>query len=118
MEVFMSSFLNIGARNGGSAGEGGGPDDDFRFPARTLRSHGLLAVAFGFALGITLMIFFCIYSKMDIPPYGLKEWVTQYHPNLWFTFLYGFIGGTLMSAIYNCLLFRRLNLFGLDRNLD
>ena len=114
----MSSFLNIAAENGGSAGEGGGPDDDFRFPARTLRSHGFIATAFGVALGLTLMIFFCVFAKMEVPPFSLKEWVTHYHPNLWFTFLVGFIGGTLVSAIYNCLLFRRLNLFGLDRNLD
>ena len=114
----MGSFLNVAATNGSSAGEGGGPDDDFRFPARTLRSHGFLATAFGVALGLTLMIFFCLFSRIAEPPFGLKEWVSQFHPNLWLTFLVGFIGGTLVSAIYNCLLFRRLNLFGLDRTLD
>jgi hypothetical protein len=114
----MGSFLNLAMENGGSAGEGGGPDDDFRFPARTLRSHGFLATAFGIALGLTLMIFFCIFSHMDKPPFNLKDWITQVNPNLWFTFLFGFIGGTLLSAIYNGLLFRRLNLFGLDKTMD
>lgn len=97
---------------------GGGPDEDPRFPVRTLRSHGFLSLAFGFALGLTLMIFFGVFHFMKNPPFGLLPWVTEVHPNLWFTFLFGFIIGTLFSAIYNFLIFRRLNLFGLDRNMD
>ena len=113
----MRSFLSIAADEEG-AEPGGGPDDDSRFPARTLRSHGFLALAFGFALGLTFMIFFGLFSLMNEPPFNLKDWIEHVNPNLWLTFLYGFIGGTLISATYNFLIFRRLNLFGLDRNVD
>jgi len=115
----MRYFLHIAAdEDGSSAGGGGGPDVENRFPERVLRSHGFLALAFGFALGLTLMIFFGLFRLMKAPPLGLEAWIAKVHPNLWFTFLMGFIGGTLISAIYNFLIFRRLNLFGLDRNLD
>ncbi len=112
----MPSFYISPESEGGRGG--GGPDVDDRFPERTLRSHGFIAVAFGLALGLTAMICFALLRFMKGLPSGLKAWVTEVHPNLWFTFLVGFIGGILISAIYNFLLYKRINLFGLDRNLD
>ena len=113
----MRSFLNIAADEHGTD-PGGGPDDDSRFPSRTLRSHGFLALAFGFALGLTFMVFFGLFHVFGTPGSGLANFVSQTNPNLWLSFLYGFLGGTLMSAIYNFLIFRRFNLFGTDRNMD
>ena len=113
----MRSSFYIAADEKGSQG-GGGPDDDSQFPERTLRSHGFLALAFGFALGLTFMIFFGFFRVFGAPGSGLNNFVSQVNPNLWLSFLYGFVGGTLISAIYNFLIFRRLNLFGLDRNMD
>jgi hypothetical protein len=113
----MNNIYDISADEEAGKG-GGGPDEDIRYTSRTLRSHGFLSIAFGFALGLTLVIFFGLFRLYDDPPFGLKAWVAQVHPNLWFTFIIGFIGGTLLSAIYNFLIFRRINLFGLDRNLD
>ncbi|MDZ7260954.1 MAG: hypothetical protein ONB05_02385 [candidate division KSB1 bacterium] len=113
----MRSFLNITPEDR-PPDPGDGPEDDPRFPARTLRSHGFLALAFGFALGLTLMIFFGLFRAFGAPTSGLADFVSRVNPNLWLSFLCGFIGGTLISAIYNFLIFRRLNLFGLDRNMD
>lgn len=113
----MRSFLNISPDEGG-AKPGGGPDEDFRFPSRQLQSHGFFALAFGFALGLTFMILFGLFCLFGTPIPGLKDWIAKVHPNLWLSFLIGFVAGTLISAIYNLLMFRRLNLFGLDRNMD
>jgi len=113
----MRSFLDISADEHGTGG-GGGPEDDPRFPALTLRSHGLIALSFGFALGLTFMIFFGLFRLVGAPTDALNSFVAAVNPNLWLSFLYGFIGGILIAAIYNGLIFRRLNLFGLDRNMD
>ena len=96
-------------------GPGGGPDDDTRFPTGQVRTHGFLALAFGVALGFTAMIFFALFRVFGAPTPGLAYFVARINPNLWLSFLYGFIGGTVLSAIYNGLMYRRLNLFGIDR---
>ena len=101
----MNSFMYIAADEHGPA-SGGGPDDDTGFQNRMLRSRGFIAIAFGFALGLTFMIFFGLFHSMETPPFGLKAWVEIVHPNLWFTFLFGFLFGTLISAIYNYLIFQ------------
>ena len=116
-EVLMYPRLNIYFDEGEGVG-GGGPDEDPRFPSRTLRSHGFISLAFGFALGLTLMIFFGLFRAFGAPTESLEQFIADVNPNLWYSFLSGFIGGTLISAIYNFLIFQRLNLFGLDRNLD
>jgi len=113
----MRLSLNIAADPTGGKG-GGGPDEDSRFPSRETQSQGFLALAFGFALGLTFMIFFGLFRLFGTPIPGLKDWIARVNPNLWLSFLIGFVGGTLISAIYNLLIFRRLNLFGLDRNMD
>ncbi len=112
----MSSFFNISPEN--ESKSGGGSDYDGRFVPRTLRQHGFLALAFGFALGITLMVFYGLFQLIEAPTAGLRSFAAGGLSNLWISFLYGFIGGTLLSAFYNLLMFRRLNLFGLERNMD
>lgn len=111
----------------GTEGEGGGPvggardpNDDIRLPERMVQSRGFLALAFGFALGLTLMILFLLLRWVgftNLVP-ALADFLSHIHPNIWFTFLFGFILGTLFSAIYNFLMFQRINLFGLDREVN
>ena len=112
----MTSFLHISPEKGSD--QGGGPDDNNQFPTRTLRSHGFLALAFGFAMGLTFVIFFFLFRITGAPTSDLARWVSSINPNLWFSFIFGLIAGTLLAGIYNFLIFRRINLFGLDRNLD
>jgi len=109
--------------SGGGTSGGGGPDDG----ARTLesaagRSQGYLTVAFGFALGLTLMVFFGIfraYPGLISEFRALRDFVGgEIDPNLWLSFLFGFVGGTLISGVYNMLVVRRLNLFGLEYTHD
>ena len=98
---------------------GGGPDDDSRAGRFILRAEGFLLLAFGFALGLCLMVFFGIFNRFGAPPIGgLQDFVRQVNPNLWLTFIYGLIGGTVFSGIYNVLVVQRLNLFGLESSRD
>ena len=92
---------------------GPNPDDPTRGPGAILRSQGFLLLAFGFALGLCLMVFFGIFHRFGAPIAAWQPFFNQVNPNLWVTFLYGFIGGTVVSGIYNVLVVRRLNLFGL-----
>jgi zinc transporter ZupT len=101
----------------GSAG-GRGPEDELRQRQVTLRTQGFLALAFGFALGVTAMVFFCLFRIFGAPTASLETFVMQVHPNLWLSFLYGFIGGTLLAAIYNLLAVHELHLFGLEPDQD
>lgn len=113
-------FLDVAAGPGGAHDKsGGGPDDDFRFPERTLRSHGFVSMVFGFALGLTLVFFFLLFHWLGAPPVsGLDALVGNIHPNVWYVFLFGFVAGTVFAADYNFLLFRRLNVLGLDRETN
>ncbi|MFQ5630062.1 MAG: hypothetical protein ACE5I1_14945 [bacterium] len=111
----MNSFLEMSPEEVFDSG-GGGPDDDARFHRFAIRSHGVMALAFGFALGFTFMIMFGLFRVFGAPTPALISFVANTNPNLWLSFLYGFVGGTLVSASYNFLVFRRLMLFGLGRN--
>ena len=101
----------------GSSG-GRGPEDELRQRQVTLRTQGFLALAFGFALGVTVMILFCLFRIFGAPTISLESFVMQVHPNLWLGFLYGFIGGTLLAGIYNLLVVHELHLFGLESDQD
>lgn len=101
-----------------SARGGGGPDDPTRVSEFIQRSQGFLLLAFGFALGLCLMVFFGIFNRFGAPIPAWQPFFNQVNPNLWLTFLYGFIGGTVVSGIYNILVVRRLNLFGLESSSD
>ena len=108
--------LNISPAGEGQGQGGGGPEDDSRFAERTLRSHGILSLAFGFAVGITLLIFSLVFKEKSATiPHGLENLKDV---ALWIPFVAGFVGGTLIAAIYNFLLFRKFNLFGTERNVD
>jgi len=111
--------LDVAPEGMGGRGGGGG-DEDPRFGSTQIRSHGFVALAFGVALGLTLAILFgVIYAfQPDIP--RITEWALEGKPifKLLLCFLYGMIAGTLISGIYNMLVFRKLNIFGLERNMD
>ena len=103
-------------RQTGSSG-GGGPEDDPLSPRLALRSQGVLTLAFGFALGIALVVLFRLIAWLR-PSVTLPTFSNDTLLNLLFLFLFGFISGTLVSGIYNLLVVRRLNLFGLESRLD
>lgn len=109
--------LNLGQASP-TPGGGGGHDIDAQFPARQLQSHGFIALAFGFALALTLSIFFIIFKFIRPVPFGLENWLDKPWPNLAITFLIALVVGTLIAAIYNMLIFHRLNMFGLGRHMD
>ncbi len=104
--------------NGGSLKSGCGPDGPTRIGPGYTGSQGYLMLAFGIALGPTFMIFFGIFRKFSslIENFeGLNNWVTptSVNPNLWWSFVIGFVGSTVLSGIYNILVIHRLNLLGL-----
>lgn len=98
---------------------GGGPEDPGRAGIAFIRTS-LLSVAFGIALGITFMLFFIIFKYLGVglPGGPIKNLVVDINPSLWLCFVYGFVGGTIMAAIYNMLVVHRLNLFGLENYSD
>ena len=100
----------------GHTGSGSSSDppleDDQRSPQAGLRAQSLLALAFGIALGITSLIFYFILQDRAL------AFITGLSLSPWTSFLYGFIAGTVIASIYNILVVRRLNLFGLDYYAD
>ena len=111
----MRRFLHI-APDEESTKSGGGPDVPGAGPAGGSRSQGFLAAAFGIAAGLTFML---LYGLLHLPLFkGLLPEITGTFDNIWLWFLTGFIGGTFISLVYNLLVSYRLNLFGLERNVD
>lgn len=113
------------ADNGGTGGQSscggqtGGPpcEDNPRTPKIILRSHGFIALAFGLALGITFMVFYAFVLRRA-PGTSLSIWINNPALDIWISFAYGFIGGIAIALIYNLLVIRRFNLFGLEGNVD
>lgn len=120
----MPSRLGITPTSAGSGGSGAppppppNPEDDPNFRGVSLRSQGLLTLAFGFATGIAFMLFFWLIRSYATPTGVVRDFVMQVNPNLGLSFLLGFLGGTLLAAVYNLLVVRRLNLFGLESSAD
>lgn len=113
-------FINPDVGEGGGT-SGGGPDDPTRGGRVFTRSQGFLMIAFGIALGLTFMIMFGVLHRFPsiIEKFsGMQEFVTELQPNIWLSFVVGFVGGTILSGIYNILVVRRLNLLGLESALD
>ncbi len=97
---------------------GGGPEDDPRSPQIVARTQGILALAFGFALGVAFLVLFWLIRTFGAPTGRVADFVHDLNPNLWLSFLFGFIGGTITAAIYNLLVVRQLNFFWLDSTTD
>jgi hypothetical protein len=96
------------------SGSGGDPpgEDDPRLPRLGLGAQGLLALAFGFALGLTSLLFYFILRERA------ADFIADLQLTPWLSFIYAFIIGTVIAVIYNLLVLRRLNLFGLDYYAD
>lgn len=112
----MQSRLNIAASGeGATGGSGPPPEDDPRFGGIAVRAQGLLTLAFGFALGVALCLLFWLMSKFP-PSTAVKDFAAQFAAE--WVFLAGFIVGTVSAGIYNLLVVRRVNLFGLESSMD
>lgn len=108
-------MINIALEEGSGKGGGGGPEDDPRFGGIAVRAQGLLTLAFGFALGVALCLLFWLISRFP-PSTAVRDWVAPFTAG--WVFLAGFIVGTITAGIYNLLVVRRVNLFGLESSMD
>ncbi|TDI72592.1 MAG: hypothetical protein E2O87_06745 [Bacteroidetes bacterium] len=104
-------------------GGGNEPPDHPAFSGIVLRTQGLLTLAFGFAMGFAFTIFFVLLRYFNLRfSLNLGEDIVTFlnttYPNLFWSFLFGSIIGTVLAAIYNLLVTRRLNLFGLESSMD
>jgi hypothetical protein len=109
------------AQEEGTGRTGGGPEADAGYPQTVAKQQGFLAIAFGLALGLTLII---LYLILRIPTIPVS--IAGILPTFWASvflsivlyFTSGLIIGTVIGVIYNLLLYKRFNLFGLDHTLD
>ena len=100
---------------------GGGPEEDPRYPENIVRTQGLSIVAFGIALGLAFLLFFG-FVQIFIPIGGTDtytEFVYSIDPLTGVAFfLYGFITGVIIAAVYNSLVISRLRISGIERGRD
>ncbi|MEE4310637.1 MAG: hypothetical protein V2J62_02100 [candidate division KSB1 bacterium] len=113
----MPSYISPVEGEGGGRG-GGGPEEDRRFAVNAVQSRGLITVAFGLALGFSLLIFSFLlkWGGITVAQNILEDVGCRCFPCCIFGI--GFVFGILIAAIYNLLLFKHLNLFGTDLNMD
>lgn len=111
----MTSIIYTGPEGETTGGSGGGPEGPGAIQV-ALRSQGLLTLAFGLALGLACIGLFYLIELWG--PANVRTFVTGMDLQWWHCFLFGLISGTITTAIYNLLVMRRLNLFGLDPRLD
>jgi len=114
----MESRIFIAAEESTGGSGGGGPEDQPGFVRVALRSQGLLTLALGMAMGLAFMVFFGLVRELGAPTGAVADFVAEINPNLWLSFVAGFVGGTILAAVYNLLVVRRLNLFGLESSAD
>lgn len=93
-------------------------EDEPKTPKIVLRSQGLLALAFGFALGTTFLLFFGLFHLVGAPSGTLATFVADLKLGPLRSFFYGFIGGLTIALVYNLLVVRRMSLFGLEGGAD
>lgn len=110
----MSRFVSPGDSPGS---KGISPEEDPRYPNSGTRTFGFLSIAFGIALGITFILFFSLLPSI-VPGGVFKDFAVQLHLSWWQSFVIGFTTGMFLSVVYNMLVVRRLNLFGLESLSD
>ncbi|MBN1407615.1 MAG: hypothetical protein JW956_07500 [Calditrichaceae bacterium] len=104
-----------------SPGKGIGPEDNSHYPQNATKQQGFLVSAFGLALGFTLVI---LYLLLRIP--YLPEKFIEFMPTFWGSIVYsiivyftgGIVVGCLLSILYNLLLHKRFELFGIEHSID
>ncbi len=98
---------------------GGGDDTPSRGQLLYTQASGVIAIAYGIALGITFVIFLATLKFLPtgfLPPVsGIEDFFDLDAFAFAKAFLYGFVGGTLFSAFYNLLVVRWFNIFGQSR---
>jgi hypothetical protein len=101
---------------------GGCPEEDPRYPQSVLPSRGFSVLAFAFALAVTFLFIFAV---VDILKSGgavltnFEQFVLAVKPEFWLTYIiYGAITGALISSIYNLMVVKNLNLFGLEVGIE
>jgi nitrate reductase gamma subunit len=100
---------------------GGGPEEDPRYPENIERTQGLSIIAFGFAFGFAFLLFFGLVEVFL--PHGYSDTVIDFvysiKPLIGIAFfVYGFICGVIIAAVYNTLVIRRLLISGIERGRD
>ncbi len=111
-------YSTRGGFDGGSAG-GGGPDEDPRRAEQSVLAHGLVALAFGFALGLTLLLFAAFLKLFTNPANPIVRPLSSLAgANLLVLFVIGLVAGTVMAGVYNMLVYRKTTLFGVDREFS
>lgn len=120
----MRTIINISPdeepTSGGGAPSGGGGEDVPRLLRGSIRTQGFLTLAFGFAMGAALILLSILITNLGISG-PVTDVLTVAPPspgNFAWVFLAGFVGGIVISLVYNMLVVNRLNLFGLESNAD
>ncbi len=107
---------NVGLE--GSRG-GGGPDEDPRRAEQSVLTHGLVSLAFGFALGLTLLLFWAFLQLFRNSSNTIaKQFNSVAIADWWVLFIIGLVLGTVIAGVYNMLVFRKNMLFGVDRDFS
>ena len=114
----MSDFYNFAGQPPKS---GGGPEEDPNHPVNAARTEGFHVLPFGIALGLMFLLFFGFFNSF-LPRPGIDIWsrfVFSFEPMLGMVyFIYGFIAGIAIAAVYNVLVIHKLFLHGIERGRD
>jgi len=100
---------------------GGCPEDDPRYPQSIIPSRGLSVIAFSFALALTFLLLFVFVETIKgcASENQLYDFVLSVKPKEWLSYLaYGGAAGVIIAGIYNMLVVKALNLFGLESGLE
>ena len=106
---------------------GGGPEDDPRHSAKAIRTNGLSVFAFAIALALVFAMFFGVFEAYLHPEIdesastldGFLKLIASVEPEEWYAYiLYGFFMGAAIAGIYNLLVVRRINIFGMESSAD
>ncbi len=110
----QSQYVSPGER---TTPPGGGPEENPNYTRTIVSSQGLLTLAFGFALGLTLVVIYLLF-KLPLFPEDILRLFPALSENslisLLYYFLSGFVVGSITAGLYNLLVVKRLNLFGLE----
>jgi len=105
-------------------GSGGtGPEDDPQYAARSIRTNGLSVIAFGVTLAFTFLFLFIAVGLLKASPLfldnELHSFSTAIKPLNWLSYiLYGFFTGAAIAGIYNMLVVKTFNKWGIENSVD
>ena len=120
----MKTLINISPEEGEGSSPPppppGGGEDVVGLGRLIRRTQGYLVLAFGLAFGTALLLLSLLVTNLGIigPVTGALMVNPPTLSNFALVFLAGFVGGIVISMVYNMLVVNRLNLFGLESNVD